>query len=147
MGIICKNIAIKVPPDPHCSVLPTPDFLSAIPVGKKGFSHYSAPRGENRLANVKKSVFLGPHDKTPGIQIPPRGAVHRHGVGRDVRLDQSADRQLADPGGDIPAAVRDSLRLHLAFRATAHASKRVCHTNAMLASTPPQAALVSQRCR
>ena len=35
-------------------------------------------------------------------------------MGSDVRFDEGAHRQFADPGGDIPAAVRHGLHLHLA---------------------------------
>ena len=47
----------------------------------------------------------------------------------------------------IPAILPKSFRPQAAWGTGASPSKRVCHTNAMLASTPPQAALVSQRCR
>lgn len=100
----------KGPADPALRrVLPTPD-LSVIPVGKKGFQPLFGSEGRNRL-QMSKTVFLGPYDKhlntnnTSACCSPSR-------CGRDVRLvTKVLDRQLVDPGGDIPAVVRDSLRL------------------------------------
>ena len=60
----------------------------------------------------KKTVILKPYDKIYGVQVPPCGALQRGGMGSDVRFDEGAHRQFADPGGDIPAAVRHGIPLH-----------------------------------
>ena len=57
----------------------------------------------------KKTVILKPYDKIYGVQIPPCGALQRGSMGSDVRFDEGAHRQFADPGGDIPAAVRQDV--------------------------------------